>query len=165
MTRKRIFGAMLVGMLVVAFVGATVGSSSAQTQDPYCQSKGTCPKGPIITVRNSLIRVKLKRVTVVGTATCGSSACTVTVKGFAAIRRKAGFKAKFLFPAHMAANTSAPIKARLPKKTLTKFRNTKHGHGHIKLVGSISSPTGSDLNHKGKVRFQAKKFGFKKKKK
>jgi hypothetical protein len=149
MTRKRIIGAMLVGVLALL---AITGSSSAQ--DPYGQGQGP----PTITVRNSLIRVKLKRVTVVGTAKCGTTTCSVTVKGFAAIRNKAGFKAKFLYPATMAPNTTAPIKAKLPKSTLRKFRHTKTGHGHIKLVGSITSATGSDLNHKGKVRFQAKKF-------
>jgi hypothetical protein len=150
MTRKRIVVAIFVAMLVVALIGVSGGSSSAQ--DPYGQG----PQGPSITVRNSLIRVKLKRVTVVGTAKCGSSACSVTVKGFAAIRNKAGFKAKFLYPAQMAANTTAPIRAKLPKSTLRKFASTKTGHGHIKFLGSITSTTGSDVNHKGKVRFQAK---------
>jgi hypothetical protein len=150
MTRKRIVGGMLVGVL--AIVGVTGGSSSAQ--DPYGQG----PTPPSIVVRNSLIRVKLKRITVVGTAKCGSSACKVTVRGFAAIRNKAGFKAKFQFPPTMAANTTAPIKAKLPRSTLRKFAHTKTGHGHIKLIGSITSATGNDVNHKGKVRFQAKKF-------
>jgi hypothetical protein len=160
MTRKRLVGAMLVGMLVVAFVGATVGSSSAQTPDPYCQSTNTCPKVPGITLRNSLIRVKLKRVTVIGTQTCGSTACTTSIKGFAAIRNKAGFKVKFIAPP-LAPNTSGPIKASMPRKTIRKFRATKTGQGHIKVNATITSASGSATT-KGKVRFQAK---VKKKKK
>ena len=148
MSRKRIAGAMLVGVLVL--VGVTGGSSSAQ--DPYGQN----PNGPKIVLKVSLVRVKLSGVAVIGTQTCGSSPCTTSIKGFAAIRRKAGYKVKLIAPP-LAAGATGKIKAKFPKKTLRRFRHTKTGHGHIKTNATITSATGSDTA-KGTVRFQAKKF-------
>lgn len=145
MTRKRIVASMLVG--VMAIVGVTGVSSAAP--GPYDQA-------PSISLKHSLVRVKLKRTVVIGTQRCGTGNCTTRISGFAAVRNKAGFKAKFKAPP-LAAGQSGPIRATLAKKTMKALKNSKSGHGHIRVRATITSSTGQSASSVGKVRFQAKK--------
>jgi hypothetical protein len=145
MTRKRIVATMLVGVL--AAVGVTGVSSAAP--GPYDQA-------PSIKLKHSLIRVPFKRTLVIGTQKCGTGNCKTRIRGFAAIRNKAGFKVKFKAP-RLASGKSGPIRATLPKKTVRALLNTKNGRGHIRVRATITSSTGASSKSVGKVRFQAKR--------